>query len=322
MNFIALNYRQISKLYGSEFFDSQTSKTLVPQRLLLYRAESNPHVEILKAVHYLYSKIRIMTKTFTLLPIIFLFSALQAQDFAEDWTKTDCDGIDHTLFTELDNGNCVILAFDMLPTCTMCIDAADLMDPVVEDYRTLHPDSILFYCLAYVNTYSCATMQTWESDNGFNHDALFEDCADDVAYYGGMGMPTIVVLGKNTHEVFYNVKGFGPGDIPDFEAAIDEVFAKTTTDINTNENNINIKLYPNPATETVMITYENIYSIENISLMDLKGNKVIGLQNPALNNIGNMNTITFDIASVPNGIYFIQLTGNGISHIEKVIVNH
>ena len=66
-----------------------------------------------------------MKKTLLLLSaIVFVINFSNAQTTAQDWTKTDCNGISHQLFTELDNGNCVILAFDMLPSCSLCINAA------------------------------------------------------------------------------------------------------------------------------------------------------------------------------------------------------
>src|SRR5260221_10006923 len=121
--------------------------------------------------------------------LLLSFSFAFAQTTAQDWTKTDCNSVSHHLFAELDSGQCVILAYDMLPTCGLCINAANLMEPIVANKRLQYPNQIRFYCLGYTGTYSCATMQSWETNNSFDHDALFTQ-GTDVSYYGGMGMPT------------------------------------------------------------------------------------------------------------------------------------
>ena len=43
---------------------------------------------------------------------------------AEDWTQTDCNGVEHNLFSELDAGEVVLMEIVMLDGCVPCINAA------------------------------------------------------------------------------------------------------------------------------------------------------------------------------------------------------
>ncbi|MFI5171840.1 MAG: T9SS type A sorting domain-containing protein [Chitinophagales bacterium] len=265
-----------------------------------------------------------MTKIFTFPAVLFFCSALQAQDFAEDWTQTDCAGVDHTLFTELDAGNVVIMEFVMPTGCVPCITAAENIGPLVDDYNVEFDNRVKYYTFGYNEAYTCATLDGWAADYSLNPSAKFSSGTDILAYYGSMGMPTIVIVGGLDHAVHYEKMGFLVSNMDDIEEAIIAALGTedtSTTDILSDAIS-SINVFPNPAAETIVLTYENSFSVDAISLMDLKGNKISGLQNPVFNNIGNRYIATFDISSVPNGIYFIQFTGNGISQIEKVVVNH
>jgi len=265
-----------------------------------------------------------MKKIPTLLLLMGLLSAIQAQDFAEDWTQTDCAGTDHTLFTELDAGYVVIMEFVMPTGCVPCITAAENIGPLVDDMNIAYDNRVKYYTFGYNDAYSCTMLDGWATDYSLAPTAKFSSGTDILAYYGSMGMPTIVIVGGLDYAVHYEKMGFSMSNMDDIEEAIIEALGieDTSTTAIFSQNVSSVNAYPNPATETINVSYENNFSVEHISLMDLKGIKVAELQNPVLNNTGNMNTLTFNIASIPNGIYFIQFMSDGVSYIEKVVVNH
>mgnify|MGYP000896300695 FL=1 len=186
------------------------------------------------------------------LALMFVYTISKAQTTAQDWTKTDCNGTTHHLFSELDSGKCIILAFDMIPSCQFCIDAANLLEPIVEQCKLQYPSKIGFYCIGFVNSYTSDEMKNWETANGFHHDALFTKGASDVAYYGGMGMPTIVVIGKNTHQVYFNKRGISFSDTTKFKAAIQNVLS-TASGVEGVQNEVNIFISPNPTNGSITI---------------------------------------------------------------------
>ena len=156
---------------------------------------------------------------------MFLFSGslAHAQTTAQDWTKTDCEGNAHTLFNDLDNGKVVLMQFDMM-NCTYCTVAAYNTDQIFKDFGVSNPGKVLMYSMGYTNTTVCSDMKNWKSTNGYSFPVI-EKCPNEVAYYGGMGMPTIVVAGGKSHKIYYKKLGFNTSDNAAIKAAITSALA-------------------------------------------------------------------------------------------------
>lgn len=87
-----------------------------------------------------------MKHIFYILTLILITTVSYTQvTTAENWTKTDCEGTEHTLFTELDAGNVVIMELVMLDGCVPCINAAHLMQPIIDQYNTNFENRIKWY---------------------------------------------------------------------------------------------------------------------------------------------------------------------------------
>ncbi len=102
-----------------------------------------------------------MNKIFTLVFFISALALLNAQTVAEDWTRTDCDGIEHHLYTELEAGYCVVMEFAMLPGCMPCITAAQNIEPVVDEFNATYDNRVKYYTFGYNDIYTCETIQAW-----------------------------------------------------------------------------------------------------------------------------------------------------------------
>ncbi|MEI6489161.1 MAG: PKD domain-containing protein [Bacteroidota bacterium] len=77
--------------------------------------------------------------------------------------------------------------------------------------------------------------------------------------------------------------------------------------------------YPNPFTETTNISYSiNKNSSIDLSLFDLLGNKIAGIENGAKAN--GTYTTTFDAASVSAGIYLLQLKTENKTITKKLVI--
>lgn len=142
-----------------------------------------------------------------------------AQSTALDFTLDDCTGTSHHLFDELDGGKIIILEFAMV-ACSPCIDAGNVLQQVLADNELSQPGVVKWYALGYLDTYTCATMEEWDTDNGFTPSATFSNAPDQVDYYGGIGMPTIVVLAGNDHQVLLVQHGYIPSTQSHVEGAI------------------------------------------------------------------------------------------------------
>lgn len=145
-------------------------------------------------------------------------TGLRAQTTAMDFTANDCDGVSHTLFSDLDQGYCVVIDLVMMgcPSCgpaTLAIH--DNVIPNVSD-----PSRVKFYSIGYTNSITCAQITSWRDALPLSH-PVFAGMSSMTTYYGGMGMPTVIVLGGGAnHGVYYNELGHSASDDPTIIAAI------------------------------------------------------------------------------------------------------
>jgi hypothetical protein len=76
-----------------------------------------------------------------------------------------------------------------------------------------------------------------------------------------------------------------------------------------------MNVYPNPANGQVLILISEISDYE-IKLVDITGRAVITSE------INQDNKTKVDVSQLQNGIYFVQITGNGHTTTQKIIVRH
>ncbi len=229
-----------------------------------------------------------------LFSLVFTGSASAQLVIAEDWTQTDCNGIEHNLYTELDTGSVVVMEIVMLDGCMPCINAAHLFGPIIEEYNLTNGNRIQYYAFGYNDTYSCSQLSDWKTENAITCNAQFVEGYDISEFYGGMGMPTIVVVGRSTHEVSFSQYGFTVYDTLKFANALEYALGLTETLPIKNLQPAAISCFPNPASN--LIRLNNSFS----------GGVIIygmgGAQTYQLNCING----TIDIATLPQGFYLLQ----------------
>ncbi|RYD75419.1 MAG: T9SS type A sorting domain-containing protein [Sphingobacteriales bacterium] len=239
-------------------------------------------------------------KKIILLAFILSVLKLQAQTTAKDWTQADCNGVSHHLFSELDSGNIILLEFVMMD-CSPCVNAANSLKPVIEKFKTSNPGKVRFYSMGSREFYDCDDMNAWKNDNNFNH-TVFAGIKGEVDYYGGMGMPTIVVLGNNNHSIFYKKIGYSPSENVKIEQAINT--AITVTGVKENKHfSAEINLYPNPAANNLHVSFNNIKA-DKIQITDISGRQIQIIS--CSGNDAIMNTEKLEA-----GIYKLNLLSNG-----------
>ncbi|WP_222166888.1 hypothetical protein [Edaphocola aurantiacus] len=114
------------------------------------------------------------------------------------------------LWNMLDSGYVIIHEYFMID-CRPCITAGKGLEKVVASLKAKYPGKIKYYQTVYENESTEKMAKKWVKENKFNPDALFINGADEVAFYGGMGMPTIVVVGDGRrHKGFYKKQGYTP----------------------------------------------------------------------------------------------------------------
>ncbi len=237
---------------------------------------------------------------------------------AQDFTMSACDATTHSLFADhLDNEEVVIMEFFM--TCASCASAASKLSPLQTGLGTQYPGMTNFWVLAYTNSYSCATVTSWKNTNAPNALA-FDSGAVQVAYYGGFGMPTTVVVAGSQHQVIYNSNTDGaPGDTAAIHAAIDNFF--NTMGVEEVNNNLKFSAYPNPTVNQLNVELSLISSSQvQMEMVDMMGIVIKEISNDNLSE--GTHKFLIETNDLANGIYFIRINSGGKSVQYKVSVKH
>ncbi len=170
---------------------------------------------------------------------------------ARNFIRNDCFGASHNLFTELDSGDVVIMEYVM--TCSSCSIAQQKVDAMLQWMDKKYPNRIRFYQFAYTNSYDCGTMKEWVSANTMKT-IPFDSGASDVAYYGGFGMPTFVIVGGSSHKILFTGIGFATSDTNDMSAALQSHFL--TSDVALEQNSSTaLELWPNPTHDKLQLHF-------------------------------------------------------------------
>jgi hypothetical protein len=232
-------------------------------------------------------------------------TGLQAQTTAMDFTANDCDGMSHTLFSELDAGYCVVIDLVMM-NCPSCGPATVAIHnnvlPNVSD-----PTRVKFYSIGYTNSITCAQMTSWRDALPLSH-PVFAGMSAMTTYYGGMGMPTVIVLGGGSaHHVYYNHLGYSAGQNASITTAINSALndANGLQELNATQ----VSISPNPTTDALTISGGNW---TNARVLDLQGREMIGTK---------LNGTKLDVAMLQGGAYILYLSNangaSGIARFEK-----
>ena len=108
--------------------------------------------------------------------------------------------------------------------CTSCLVASDAVSNLIEPLESSNPGRVKLYAFGYIKNYTCEQLLSWNNANSIGA-TMFSDGAEQVGYYGGMGMPTLVVCATNNHTVLYKKLGYTPSDDEVIMAAIQQGLA-------------------------------------------------------------------------------------------------
>ena len=230
-----------------------------------------------------------------------------AQTTAMDWTKADCDnGVSHHLFSELDSGYVIIQEYVMLDGCQPCITAGNVLLSLKAQREASHPGKIRIYQTAFFNGNTCQEMTDWATDNGFTTNTQFKEGQFEVSYYGGMGMPTTVILsGSDHHKVWYNHQGSlsGASDQTAFLNALDSAIA-SSLGVKSPSGLEGLTYGPNPTTGIVNWTFRERMISYTISSIEGK----ILSQKTIRGRLG-VESFAMDLSGLPTGPLLVELKG-------------
>lgn len=250
-----------------------------------------------------------MKKVFIIL--LFLGALPQARSqVAMDFNMDDCNGNMHNLYLDyLDNDQVVIIEYFM--TCSSCIEVGQKLTPMYNQLAIDYPGMVNFFAFNFLDDLSCTVAEDFVNNWGINA-IPFDSGAAQLAYYGGFGMPSVVIVGGSQHEIIYFSKTVaGVNDTAAMDNAIRDFF---TTLGNEDVEEVSYSMYPNPASETVYLQFEdNKYLNTEIILCNSAGQPLLCQKLIEPNQM-------IDIHGLPAGLYFIRVNGENIHSAKKLII--
>jgi hypothetical protein len=244
--------------------------------------------------------------------------AMNAQTTAMQMNGLDCNGNSMDVFADLDAGKAVVL-FYYMPNCGSCPPHASRIQSMVNNVMNTYPGMVKGYAFPFQNTTTCAYSQSWVTSNSLNFYAPMDSGAASVAYYGGFGMPTVVLLGGLDHRVMFSTLNMTVGDTTIMRDSILNLFA---TGVNSLPGFISsFNAFPNPSnssvqielnlTKAAMIKLEIVNVLGEIVEVPFNGETAPGLFRKEI--------VT---AGYPNGTYFIRVTSDGEVSSQSFTVVH
>jgi len=258
----------------------------------------------------------------SLMCFAFLSSRVSAQSVttAFDWTKTDCDGNTHNLYSLLDEGKVVLMEFVMLPNCQPCITAGKNLKKVQAAFDQTHPGMLKMFSMGFSDNYQCKQMMDWKAANGLTTTAIAQG-ADQVEQYGGMGMPTIVVVGGKDHKVLYSMKGFSVKDTIAIKAAISQILSPASSVKSKPVADFRCSVYPNPVQDasTINVTLDKSRMMD-VTLYNVIGTPVKTFYKGSL--ASGSYSYSLSNKDLESGKYYVRISNGEVTETFPVTVIH
>lgn len=261
---------------------------------------------------------KIATKSLAVLSFLSMAITGFSQTTAMQFNGVDCNANSVDLFADLDAGKAVVLIFYM-PNCGTCPPIASAVQTMANNINATHPGLVKGYAFPFQNSTTCTYSASWVADNNLPLYAPMDSGAAQVAYYGGFGMPTVVLLGGTNQNVLFVTQDFSAADTTTMHDLILNTFTASTPVLN--EAISNLSVFPNPATDVVTIHFNLAANSESfIELMDLKGSRILLLEQEQLNQGAVQKEL--NVSAIPAGSYILKVHANGTIATQKVTVIH
>ncbi|MEY3237709.1 MAG: hypothetical protein RI883_1810 [Bacteroidota bacterium] len=243
---------------------------------------------------------------------------LRAQ--AMDFTATDCNGNPQHLFADLDAGQAVVL-FYYMSNCGSCPPPAQKIQAMADKINQSCPGMVKGYAYSYQNSTTCTYTANWVASNNL---PLFipmaGNGAEQVAFYGGFGMPTVVLLGGTNHDILWSTLNFVTSDTTTMRDLILNMNCVAgLNDLNKNESSLTV--YPNPSNDVVTLNFTNNNSSDfSYTINDLLGKTVVSSNTESLDK--GIIERKVNTTSLANGNYLLKISLNGIIETRKISIIH
>lgn len=250
--------------------------------------------------------------------VLFVANVSFAQTTATDFTTNDCNVTSHHLFSELDAGNVIVIAWVM--PCGPCETYSLPAYSAVQTFATSHPGRVYFYIADDFGTTACATLSNF-ANNNMPVSTIFSSSDVNMSDYGVYGMPKVVVLGGTDHSVYYN-QNDSHITFSGVQSAISDALSAPLGIEQSVSNKFAISSYPNPVNNVLNVTYPNIQAtIINFTIVDVLGKVVLSIaENSSYSTEKSIRSI--NVSTLKNGNYFLKISSEIVTESIPFVVSH
>jgi hypothetical protein len=251
--------------------------------------------------------------------VCFSVGIIFAQTTATDFTTNDCNGISHNLFSELDAGNVIVIAFVM--PCGPCETYSLPAYSAVQSFATSHPGRVHFYIADDYGTTACGTLNNFASNMPISTifsstDVIMTDYSDL-----GTGMPKVVVLAGSDHHIYYN-KNDDKINFPGVQTAISDALSTPLGIEQSVSNKFEISTYPNPVNNALNVSYtKNQSAIINFTIVDVLGKVVLKVEDNSSSSTEKL-IKSINVSTLNNGNYFLKISSERVEESIPFVVSH
>ncbi len=248
--------------------------------------------------------------------IILLMVQIGQAQTAVNFNCNDCNGVDHDLFTELDNGKVIVICW--VEPCAGCVQVALVSATLVETYNSVYPDKLSLYIVDDFANTPCDELISWASMYEVHPTHFFSDASISMLDYGDPGMPKVIVVADADHHVFYNENNVF--NYSELEFAISSAINATFTRIrDMTGNDFSVQIFPNPCKERVTVSLNlKVRATIQAEIADKAGRMVyLNVWNDLPE---GSNVINLSFPSIEAGIYFLKLSDGSSTRFEKLVI--
>lgn len=252
------------------------------------------------------------------LAMLALLSA-NAQQTAMQFSGVDCNNNAVDLYADLNAGKAVVL-FYYMPNCGSCPPPAQKIQTMANNIMNTYPGMVKAYAFPFQNSTTCSYSVSWVTNNNLSLYAPMDSGAAQVAYYGGFGMPTVVLVGGTDHRVLFSTLSFSTSDTTIMRDSILNLL--NPSGVNELGNVITgVKLFPSPAAQemTVSMTVKQNTDLK-LEVVDILGKVVATIYNEQA--VAGTIRVTVPTGTYSNGVYFIRMRSGDKTANHKFTVTH
>ena len=237
---------------------------------------------------------------------------------AFQFTGEDCNGKAVDLYSDLDAGKAAILLFYM-PDCGACPPPASEIQEMANNVMNDFPDMIKGYVFPFLDIYDCPSVVSWVDDSHVPFFTPMDSGEYQVAYYGGFGMPTVVLLGGTDHRVMFSTLSYLTSDTTIMKDSILRLFGVETAIEPVLDELKDLIVRPNPAYALISVSAAEMPIGEYVlTLVDING--AVMLNQMGVSD-GKLNA-TLDIAEISSGLYMLNITGANMHVSKSIMISH